>query len=196
MQRVTFYGGAGGVRGSKHLLEVGGKRILLDCGTFQGLPDVRERNRSFPFPPDSINSVILSHAHIDHCGMLPLLVKRGFTGRIWATEATRDVATHMLEDAARIEKQDAAWRAKHKVGAPDEREPLFTPADIPATVAAFQDIPYGRQSQEWTEIAPGVRLKMYDAGHILGSAISVIEFEGEKGTQAVAYTGDVGALQT
>ncbi len=179
--------------GSKHLLEVGGQRILLDCGTFQGLSDVRERNRGFPFPPDSIDHVILSHAHMDHCGMLPLLVKRGFKGRIFSTTATRDVAAHMLEDAAGIEEQDAAWRAAHKVGSPDEREPLFTKEDIPATVAAFTEVPYVRERKEWFPLAPGVRLKMYDAGHILGSAISVLEYDTSAGVRRLAYTGDLGA---
>lgn len=196
MQRITFYGGAGGVTGSKHLLEVSGQRLLLDCGTFQGLSDVRERNRSFPFPPDSIDHVILSHAHIDHCGMLPLLVKRGFTGSIFATAATRDVAVRMLEDAASVEEHDAAWRASHHVGSPGDREPLFTLADVPPAAAAFVEVPYVRESPEWYDVADGVRLKMYDAGHILGSAVSVIEFEGSKGAQRVAYTGDLGARQT
>lgn len=191
--RITFYGGAGGVTGSKHLLEVVDQRVLLDCGTFQGLSDVRERNRSFPFPPESIDHVILSHAHLDHCGMLPLLVKRGFTGKIFSTAATRDVAAHMLKDAAGIEETDAAWRAAHKVGSPDEREPLFTPADIPATLAAFAEVPYVREKDAWHAITPQVRLKMYDAGHILGSAVSVIEYDAPRGVGRVAYTGDVGA---
>jgi metallo-beta-lactamase family protein len=193
---VTFYGGAGGVTGSKHLLEVAGKRILLDCGTFQGLSDVRERNRSFPFPPESIDGVILSHAHIDHCGMLPLLVKRGFTGPIFATAATRDVAEHMLLDSAGVEEGDAAWRMSHKVGAPDEREPLFTKEDVPAVMAAFQEVPYVRQQNEWFPITPAIRLKLYDAGHILGSAVSVIEFDTPDGPRRLAYTGDVGTKGT
>lgn len=192
MQRVTFYGGAGGVTGSKHLLEVGGQRILLDCGTFQGLSDVRERNRSFPFPPDSIDHVILSHAHVDHCGMLPLLVKRGFVGKIFATKATRDVAAHMLDDAAGIEEQDAAWRGAHKVGSPDEREPLFTRDDIPPVVKAFEEVSYVREHDGWHTISPMVRLKMYDAGHILGSTISIIEFDTPLGKRRLVYTGDMG----
>ena len=193
---VTFYGGAGGVTGSKHLLEIAGARILLDCGTFQGLNDVRERNRGFPWPPESIDHVILSHAHIDHCGMLPLLVKRGFAGHIFATAATRDVAEHMLLDAARIEETDAAWRASHHVGAPDEREPLFTEEDIPPAIAAFEEVPYNRQTEAWVPITPRLRLKMYDAGHILGSAVSVLEYDTARGSRRVAYTGDIGTPGT
>lgn len=186
---ITFFGGAGGVTGSKHLLEVSGKRVLLDCGTFQGLPDVRERNRSFPFPPDSIDAVVLSHAHIDHCGMLPLLVKRGFTGPILATKATRDVADHMLNDMAKIEELDAAWAARHHVGASGEREALFTREDVPAAMKQFKTADYVRKGADWTELVPGISVKFYDAGHILGSAVSVLKTV--EGT--IAYTGDLGA---
>lgn len=191
MARLTFFGGAGGVTGSKHLLEVADKRILLDCGTFQGLPDVRERNRSFPFSPESIDAVILSHAHIDHSGMLPLLVKRGFNGPIYATPATRDVVRFMLEDAAGIEEQDADYRRRHHVGPPDAREPLFTREDVGPTLKQFVGTDYVRNGGGWLEVAPGIRLKFYDAGHILGSAISVLETEA--GT--LAYSGDLGPLQ-
>jgi metallo-beta-lactamase family protein len=189
---ITFYGAAGSVTGSKHLVEVMGKKILLDCGIWQGLPDVRERNRSFPFPPESIDYVILSHAHLDHSGMLPLLVKRGFTGQIFATPATADVTQHMLEDMAGIEVQDADYRAKHKIGAPDEREPLITPEDIPVTMERFVKVSYARHGQGWHELPNGPRLKLYDAGHILGSAISVLEWQDRPAPQRLAYSGDLG----
>ena len=193
---TTFYGGAGGVTGSKHLVEVGGKRILLDCGTFQGLSDVRERNRSLPFEPESIDHVVLSHAHIDHCGMLPLLVKRGFTGSIFATRATKEVARLMLKDMAGIEVQDAEYRRKHKLGVSDELEPLFTPDDIPAIIERFVEVPYARVSDEWIDIAEGLKLKQYDAGHILGSAISVLEWGESDRKRRLAYSGDVGSPGT
>lgn len=192
MGSITFFGGAGSVTGSKHLVEVAGKRILLDCGTFQGLSDVRSRNRAFPFPPESLDAVILSHAHLDHCGMLPLLIKRGYKGRIFSTHATKDVARHMLEDAAGIEMQDAAYRARHHLGAPDEREPLFTLDDIPSTIQHFTPLPYVRDDASWQEIIPGIAVKLYDAGHILGSAITVIRYEDNGTTRHIAYTGDMG----
>lgn len=189
---ITFYGGAGGVTGSKHLLEVGDKKILFDCGTFQGLPDVRERNREFPFPPDEIDAVILSHAHIDHCGMLPLLVKRGFAGPVYSTPATRDVAELMLDDAAGIEEQDAEYRQRHHVGAYEDRVPLFTRKDIPAVMDRFETVDYVRHGGSFQEVVPDVHVKFYDAGHILGSAISVVK----AGGICIAYSGDVGAPGT
>ncbi|MEX2054906.1 MAG: MBL fold metallo-hydrolase, partial [Candidatus Andersenbacteria bacterium] len=196
MLKLTFFGGAGGVTGSKHLIENGTEKVLLDCGTFQGLPDIRERNRSFPFPPDEITAVILSHAHLDHCGMLPLLVKRGFRGSIYATAATRDVAHCMLLDAASIEVQDAEYRATHHIGSPDDRVPLFTPEDIPATIDRFVTVPYARERDEWQTVTPTIKLKFYDAGHILGSAIAVLDITTATGSRSLAYTGDIGLPAT
>lgn len=192
MGSITFFGGAGSVTGSKYLLEVGRKRILLDCGTFQGLPDVRSRNRVFPFPPDSIDAVVISHAHLDHCGMLPLLVQRGFRGPIFSTRATRDVALHILQDAAGIEVQDAEYRSRHHIGAPDERQPLFTLNDISPVLKRFRTLPYVRKERTWQEIFPGIAIKLYDAGHILGSAITVIQYEENGKVRSIAYTGDMG----
>lgn len=188
MATITFYGAAGGVTGSKHLLEIEDKHILLDCGTFQGLPDIRSRNRSFPFAPDEIDAVVVSHAHIDHCGMLPLLVKRGFTGPIYATPATRDLMQFMLMDEAKIEEQDADYRARHHIGAPDERVPLFTTDDIPAVIQQTVAVPYVREAGNWQEIIPNVQIKFYDAGHILGSAITVVQWPQGR----LVYTGDMG----
>lgn len=178
--------------GSKHVLEVGDVRVLFDCGLFQGLPDIRERNRSLPWPPESISMVVLSHAHLDHCGMLPLLVKRGFTGPIFTTPATKDVASHMLADMAGIEEQDAEYRQRHHIGPPDEREPLITREDIGPVLKQMVAVPYARGGG-WHEMREGWRLKFYDAGHILGSAMSVVEFADESGeVKRVCYTGDVG----
>lgn len=191
---ITFYGGAGEVTGSKHLVEVAGKRVLLDCGTFQGLPDVRERNRSFPFEPDVIDAVVLSHAHLDHIGMLPLLVKRGFHGPIVATPGTRDVAHFMLRDAAGIEMQDAEYRRKHHIGAPDFREPLFTLEDIPKVMDLFTVVEYERERRQWFSVIPGMEIKFYDAGHILGSAVTAIKLQEDGREHMLAYSGDVGPL--
>lgn len=189
---ITFYGGAGQVTGSKHLLEVGGKRVLLDCGTFQGLPDMQERNRSFPFGPETIDAVVISHAHMDHIGMLPLLIKRGFAGKIYATPATKDVAQYMLQDAAGIEMQDAEYRRKHHIGAYDLREPLFTRDDIPLVINRFVTVPYARTKPEWATVVPGIEIQFYDAGHILGSAATVLRLSEDGREATIAYSGDVG----
>jgi len=128
--------------------------------------------------------------------MLPLLVKRGFGGSIFATEATRDVARYMLTDMAKIQEQDADYKKRHRTGAYDAREPLYTTKDIPAVMDRFVSVPYARHDNSWREIAPGVRLKLYDAGHILGSAITVLEIDTPNGPHRIAYTGDVGAPGT
>lgn len=192
MSSITFFGGAGSVTGSKHLVEIAGKRILLDCGTFQGLPDVRSRNRTFPFAPESLDAVVLSHAHLDHCGMLPLLVKRGYVGNIYSTDATREVTSYMLQDSAGIEEQDVLYKRKHHIGSPDEREPLFTSEDVLLTMDRFVSVPYARNESGWEEILPGISLKLYDAGHILGSSIIVLRYEESGELRHIAYTGDVG----
>ncbi len=189
---ITFFGAAGGVTGSKHLLTVRDTRILLDCGLSQGLPDTRERNRALPFPPESISAVVISHAHLDHIGMLPLLVKRGFTGPIYATAATIAIAKHLLNDFAHLETQDAKYNERHHFGPPDAREPLVTPADIPPVMKQFVAISYARDNSDWRDIASGVRLKIYDSGHILGSAIIVIEATTAGSPTYLAYTGDLG----
>lgn len=189
---ITFYGGAGAVTGSKHLLAINGQKILLDCGTFQGQSDLKERNRSLPFGPETINAVIISHAHLDHIGMLPILVKRGYTGPIYATKATLDVSRYMLLDAAHIEVQDALYREKHRLDAPDEREPLFTPEDIPAVMKQFVGVSYVHEKDDWTQINESVRFKFYEAGHILGSAVTVLEVKENGETKRLAFTGDLG----
>jgi metallo-beta-lactamase family protein len=192
MSSITFFGGAGSVTGSKHLVTIAGKNILLDCGAFQGLSDVHSRNRTFPFSPEGLDAVVLSHAHLDHCGMLPLLVKRGYEGKIYATPATKAVTSYILQDSAHIEEQDAFYKEKHRIGSPDEREPLFDQGDVLATMDRFEVIPYFRIHQSWTEILPGIFLKFYDAGHILGSAITVLRYEEAGEVRHIAYTGDLG----
>ena len=192
MVTVTFFGGAGGVTGSKHLVEHNNKKTLLDCGTFQGLSDVRERNRALPFRPETIDRVVLSHAHVDHCGMLLILVKRGFTGPILATAATKEVVNYMLLDMVGIEAGDAEFRRKHRIGAPDEREPLFEEEDVAPVMKQFVEVPYVRENKGWYPIDDETDLRFYDAGHILGSAVSVLRFKSSNFT--MAYTGDLGSV--
>lgn len=195
--RVTFYGGAGGVTGSKHLVEVAGKRILLDCGQFQGhRREARTLNSLLPFDSTTLDAVVLSHGHLDHCGSLPLLVKQGYQGSIYATGATRDVVNWILQDSAHIQEMDAAYMNKHLVEGAEEAKPLYGFEDIPPVMARFVEVPYVRQSHEWFEILPGVRVKLYDAGHILGSAVIVLEAEEEGKIRRIAFTGDLGRANT
>ena len=209
---ITFYGGAGGVTGSKHLFDTGVGRILFDCGTFQGVGATREKNAVLPFDASTVDHVLLSHAHLDHCGLLPVLVKSGFQGKIYATQATQDIVARMLLDMANIEEQDHVYRAKHHVGDDDDPgwQPLFTREDIEPTMARFVAVPYVRHGQQgksgtadWFPLSEHLRLKLYDAGHILGSASPVVEVDAVDGdgsgatdSMRLLYTGDVGAKQT
>ncbi len=195
--RVTSYGGAGGVTGSKHLVEIGGYRVLLDCGMFQGRRrETRERNTKLDFDPTTIDAVVLSHGHLDHCGMLPLLVKGGYQGRIYSTAGTRDVAEWILKDAAHIQQQDADYMNRHRIEGAELAQPLFGEAEVAATMAKFMPVPYQRDSREWFSIAPNLHLKFYDAGHILGSAVTVLEAQEGGAAARLAYSGDLGRCKT
>ncbi len=190
---VTFFGAAGEVTGSKHLVEIAGKKILLDCGAYQGhREEARERNKQLGFAAAEIDAVIISHAHFDHVGLLPVLVKQGFRGKIFATGATRDLAELILLDAAHIQEQDAMYLRKHGIQDPDAGEPLYTQDDIPAVMQHFVHLPYNTDHHAWTTVAEGVEAKLYDAGHILGSAVTVIRGQEHGQARQLAYTGDLG----
>lgn len=187
---LTFWGAAQTVTGSMHLIEVNGQRMLLDCGLYQGKRQLSyERNLSFPFDPTSIDVVVLSHAHIDHSGNLPNLVKQGFRGSIWATPATRDLCVAMLQDSGHIQEQDAAYvnRKRERDGLPPI-QPLYTKHDAVEAVKQFVTINYHRPFSP----AAGVTATFLDAGHILGSAIVVLDIvEGERQRRLV-FSGDLG----
>ncbi|RQV94133.1 MBL fold metallo-hydrolase [bacterium] len=195
--KVTFYGAAGGVTGSKHLLEVNGKRVLLDCGMFQGnRKESLERNYHLPMELVDVDAVVLSHAHLDHCGLLPRLVKLGYKGKIFCTPATRDIAELIMSDSAHIQEQDFKWMQKEHLKLEQPAEPLYEMDDIPPTMDAFSFVPYAHETNDWTEILPGVRLKLYEAGHILGSASPVLEFDSANGPQRICFSGDLGRKNT
>ncbi len=185
--KITFHGAAGGVTGSQHKLESEGASILLDCGMFQGRrKDAEKKNREMPFPARSIDAVVLSHAHIDHSGRLPLLVQEGFTGPIYTTPATIDLCQSMLRDTAHIAESDAVFvnrHRSHETGS-DIVEPLFTMADAEATMPLFRPVPYRTP----TSIAGGLTMEAYDAGHILGSSSIVLT----DGKTRLGFSGDVG----
>ena len=189
---LSFHGAARTVTGSMHLLEVDGFRLLLDCGLFQGhRKEAFARNRTFPFDPSSIDAVVLSHAHIDHSGNLPSLVRQGFQGDIHATAATRDLCGAMLLDSAHIQEKDADYlnrRNRHKHHEPIE--PLYTMRDAIECLRNFRSVGYHRPFKP----SPNITVEFLDAGHILGSAISVITIEHMGTKKTLVFTGDLGRV--
>jgi metallo-beta-lactamase family protein len=187
---LEFQGAAGTVTGSMHLVSVQGKTILLDCGIYHGRRDEAwERNSNFPFNPSSIDAVVLSHAHIDHSGNLPGLVRRGFRGPIYSTHATRSLCAVMLKDSAFIQQRDMEFINKqhHKKGlAPVQ--PLYDESDVDATVPLFQGVDYGKGS----EVTDGITCRFEDAGHILGSASVALTLREGSSLVRLAFTGDLG----
>ena len=183
---IEFSGAAREVTGSCHILRVGTRTVLLDCGLFQGRrAESGEKNRRLPLPVDEIDGIILSHAHIDHAGRLPFLVSRGYKRDIWATAATRDLCAIMLADSAHIQEKDAAFLERR--GRP-HAEPLYTIADATRTQDQMIGMPY----HKWFQVTEGVRAQFVDAGHILGSASVVIEAT-ENGTlRRLVFSGDIG----
>jgi metallo-beta-lactamase family protein len=188
--KLTFWGAAQTVTGSMHLIEVNNQRILLDCGLYQGKRELSyERNLNLPFDPASIDVVILSHAHIDHSGNLPNLVKQGFRGSIWSTPATRDLCVAMLQDSGHIQEQDALYvnRKREREGLPPVR-PLYTKHEAVEAVKQFVSINYHRSFSP----ATGVTATFLDAGHILGSAIVVLDIVEEEQQRRLIFSGDLG----
>jgi len=190
---ITFHGAAGMVTGSKHVLELpDGRRLLLDCGMFQGEgPASDAMNRRLGFDPKGIDAVVLSHAHIDHSGLLPRLVAEGFRGPVFATPATQDLCAILLADSAYIQENDYRYdakRAKKQGQAMTEIGPLYSAADVETAMLRFRPVPYDVP----TEILPGVVLTFTDAGHILGSASVHLTVAGQGGARRIAFSGDVG----
>jgi metallo-beta-lactamase family protein len=183
--KLTFYGAAGEVTGSMHLLEAAGRRIVLDSGLFQGRrQEAREKNELFPTACVDADAVVLSHAHIDHAGRLPLLVKKGYRGPIYCTPATRDLSAIMLPDSGHIQETDARFLQKRG----HEVQPLYTMADAHAVADHMIGVPYDKP----LDILPGVRLSFHEAGHILGSASVVLDIEEGGRTRRVVFSGDIG----
>lgn len=190
---ITFFGAAEGVTGSKHVLETKGKKILLDCGLHQGRRnEAYELNKTLPFASSEISAAILSHAHADHCGTLPLLVKNGYTGKIYATPATADIARLIMIDAAKIQQHDFEYLTEHAEDGRTPLPPLYSLDDVESACQHFSRANYAHFGPEWNTIDDGIRFKFYNAGHILGSAITLIESQEDHYTGTLAFTGDLG----
>ncbi len=187
--KITFHGAARSVTGSRHLVETAAGRVLLDCGLVQGpRREAERRNRELGFDAKSVAAVVLSHAHIDHAGNLPLLVKNGFDGNIWCTSGTRDIASAMLLDSANIQVSDASFLNRQKRPSDPEVQPLYTVEDARAAIQKMVAVPYGRQ----VDVLPGVSARFADAGHILGSAVTVLRERKNGASKTVVFTGDLG----
>lgn len=184
--RITSHGGAEEVTGSKHYLEINGSRILIDCGMFQGRrKEAEAKNRRLNFDIDRLNAVILSHAHIDHSGLLPMLAKFGYRGIIYATPATRDLCAIMLQDSARIQKRDAEWLSKkHMTFIP----PLYSEDDAREIIKRFVSIPY----EVRFPVLPNVFMTYHNAGHVLGSAMVELDYEEQGKRRKFLFSGDIG----
>jgi metallo-beta-lactamase family protein len=188
--KVKFLGAAISVTGSCHLITTDKYKFLLDCGLFQGNEALEELNYlDFDFIPSEIDFMLLSHAHIDHCGRIPLLIKNGFKGKIYCTGATAEIADIMLQDSGNIHEMDAAWKNKRsRRSGRSQVRPLYTQDEAAACKRYFSPVNYGQQ----IEICPGVTVRFNDAGHILGAAIIELWIEEQGESTKLVYSGDIG----
>src|SRR5580765_1945387 len=190
MAKLTFLGAAGTVTGSKYLVEAAGKKLLVDCGIFQGSPDLSERNfKPLPIAPNTIDYCVLTHAHLDHCGWLPCLVRDGFRGPIYANQASIDLATISLKDSAHLQEEDAE-RAQRgsKHSNPSDRQPLYISEDIDPLLQRFKPMP--RKGS--FDLSPEFHFDIYDAGHILGSCSFALTINENGKKTVVVFSGDIG----
>lgn len=182
---LTFLGATGTVTGSRFLVETARASVLVDCGLYQGLRDLRRRNWSpLTFSPGGVDAVVLTHAHLDHCGYLPALVARGFRGRILATPGTVALAGIVLRDSARLQEEDAEYAARAGFSKHTPPQPLYTVDDAEAAIKLLEAVPFGTER----EAAPGVTVTMQPAGHVLGSASATLTVDGQRMTAS----GDLG----
>ncbi len=182
---LTFLGAAGTVTGSKHLLDVDGRRVLVDCGLFQGMKELRLRNwAALPIDSKSIDAVVLTHAHLDHCGYLPRLVSQGFRGRVFCTPGTSDLCTLVLPDSAHIQEEDARQANRHHFSKHSPALPLYTQVDAARALDQLQPVGYDRP----VPVAPGIDVEFINAGHLLGSAYARITIGGK----SILFGGDLG----
>ncbi|VAX39157.1 Metallo-beta-lactamase family protein, RNA-specific [hydrothermal vent metagenome] len=187
--KFTFLGAAGEVTGSQHLIETDTLRVLLDCGFFQGRrKESYLKNSQFRCDPENLDVVILSHAHLDHCGNLPGLYKAGYRGPIFCTSATAEIVSIMLRDSAKIQSEDAKYLSKHDFRDGPPLVPLYDDKDVREVTRLFETVKYN----QWEEFSPALSFRFADAGHILGSAITEIQIEDKSERKRIVFTGDLG----
>ena len=198
MAYIQFLGAAGTVTGSKHLINTGsdsgntGFQVLVDCGLFQGPKEWRERNwQDTPVPARSIDAVILTHAHLDHCGWIPRLVKEGFRGPIYATPATIDLCGVILPDSGHLQEEDAAFYNKNKKSKHTPALPLYTLKEAQESLQNFQAVPFG----DAKPLHPEISLCFVRAAHILGSSMAEITLTGGARPRRLLFTGDIGRVR-
>jgi metallo-beta-lactamase family protein len=190
---ISFWGGVGTVTGSKYLLDTGKSRVLVDCGLFQGLKELRERNwQDPPFDPRSLTAVLITHAHIDHTGYLPRLVKQGFHGPVYCSRGTADLLKILLPDSGRLQEEDADYRNRHQLTKHKPALPLYTEQDAFASLELLRPV---ANEGEAVQVAPGVLVGFKTAGHILGSSMVLVELAGagaDGNGRRVLFSGDLG----
>jgi metallo-beta-lactamase family protein len=183
--KLTFLGGAGTVTGSKIVLEANYTKIMIDCGLFQGLKDLREKNwEKLPINLAELDFVILTHAHLDHCGYLPVLVKEGFKGKIYCTKPTKDLTKIILLDSGKIQEEDARRANEYNYSNHSPAKPLYTVDDAKIAVSKIETIDF----DNWFIVNDSIKFKFLNSGHILGSAIAIVEIDGK----TVVFSGDLG----
>jgi metallo-beta-lactamase family protein len=187
---ITFWGAAGTVTGSKYLIDNNQKRVLVDCGLFQGMRELRDRNwAEAPFPPSSVDAVLLTHAHIDHTGYLPRFVKQGFRGPVYCSRGTAELLRILLPDSARLQEEEADYRNRHKVTRHNPALPLYTEEDAEAALKLLQVVPNDGQR---VDIVKGFQAEFRIAGHILGSSQVLVCVESGEPEQRILFSGDLG----
>ncbi len=190
MTKISFFGGVGTVTGSKYLLEHNGKKVLIDCGLFQGERELRERNwQDLPFDPNSLDAVVITHAHIDHTGFLPRVVKLGYSRPVYTSRATADLLKILLPDSGRLQEEDADYRNRHQLTRHTPALPLYDENDAKDTLKLLQPVP---NNGVGVEICDGIKASFLVAGHIMGASLVLLEMTGEGDPVRFLFSGDLG----